>query len=171
MAPRKSAKKVVEDAATTPVKTGNDPIDTLVNAITTTDKSTVAAGKSPARGESAVGGAKADFSYATIVQDVWKAYLRETPHRLKLIDAFLVFLIYVGVVQFAYCVLVGNYPFNAFLAGFGATIGQFVLAVGLRIQSNTANRGEFPQISPERAFGDFLFGSVLLHFAVVNFLG
>jgi oligosaccharyltransferase complex subunit epsilon len=45
-----------------------------------------------------------------------------------IIDAFLVFLMYVGAVQFVYSCLTGGYPFNSFLAGFSAAVGQFVLA-------------------------------------------
>lgn len=51
------------------------------------------------------------------VQTLWKAYINQTSDRLKFVDAFLVFLMLSGVVQFLYCVLVTNYPFNAFLAG------------------------------------------------------
>ncbi|ORY84921.1 DAD family-domain-containing protein [Protomyces lactucae-debilis] len=109
--------------------------------------------------------------YAQIVNDLWSSYLKSTPQQLKLIDMFMAFLIATGVLQFMYCLIVGNYPFNAFLAGFIATIGQFVLCAGLRSQTNTANTAAFPQVSPERAFGDFIFASVVLHFAVVNFLG
>ena len=51
------------------------------------------------------------------VSALWKSYLNQTPERLKFIDAFLAFIVLSGVMQFAYCVLVTNYPFNAFLAG------------------------------------------------------
>lgn len=83
---------------------------------------------------------------------------------------------------------------------FAATVGQFVLCGALRIQSNPANKETFPTLSPERcalchrpalhsvceeqplnspltellarrAFGDFLFASMLLHFFVWNYLG
>jgi len=46
-----------------------------------------------------------------------KAYINATPTQLKLVNSFLVFLALLGVVQFAYCVLVTNFPYNAFLAG------------------------------------------------------
>ena len=62
-----------------------------------------------------------------VVGTVWDHYLKDTPQRTKLIDAFMAFLVVVGALQFLYCVLAGNYPFNAFLAGFGSTVGQFVL--------------------------------------------
>jgi len=76
-----------------------------------------------------------------------------------------------GVVQFAYCILVTNFPYNAFLAGFSSTVGQFVLAASLRSQVNPENKDEFKDVSPERAFADFALGSIVLHFFVYNFLG
>lgn len=55
------------------------------------------------------------------ISALFSAYTNQTSPRLKFIDAFLVFLILGGVVQFAYCVLVTNFPFNAFLAGWVLT--------------------------------------------------
>jgi oligosaccharyltransferase complex subunit epsilon len=105
------------------------------------------------------------------LQSLWNAYLDTTPSRLKFIDSFLVFLVLSGVIQFVYCVLVTSFPFNAFLAGFASTVGQFVLTASLRSQVNSANRTLFKEVSPERAFADFVVGSVVLHFFVFNFLG
>jgi len=102
---------------------------------------------------------------------LWKAYNDNTSNRLKFIDAFLFFLMLSGVVQFAYCILVTNFPYNAFLAGFSSTVGQFVLAASLRSQVNPENKDEFKEVSPERAFADFALGSIVLHFFVYNFLG
>jgi len=104
------------------------------------------------------------------VQHVWNNYVDKTPQRVKLIDTFLAFLVVVGALQFVYCVIGGNYPFNAFLSGFSATVGQFVLTASLRIQTNPENASEFKTVSAERAFGDFIFGSLLLHFFCVNFI-
>ncbi|KAH9049294.1 DAD/Ost2 [Lactarius deliciosus] len=105
------------------------------------------------------------------LQSLWSAYNDTTPSRLKFIDSFLVFLILSGVIQFVYCVLVTSFPFNAFLAGFASTVGQFVLTASLRSQVNSVNRALFKDVSPERAFADFVVGSVVLHFFVFNFLG
>jgi len=80
------------------------------------------------------------------------------------------FLVAVGVVQFVYCVVAGSYPFNAFLSAFSATVGQFVLTASLRIQTNPENKADFDSMSPERAFADFVFGSLILHFFCVNFI-
>src|SRR5579859_2264387 len=64
----------------------------------------------------------------TATQELWISYLDNTPNSLLIIDAFLMFLMYVGGVQFVYACLTGGYPFNSFLAGFAAAVGQFVLA-------------------------------------------
>jgi oligosaccharyltransferase complex subunit epsilon len=64
---------------------------------------------------------------STAANDLWKSYRSNTPNSLLIIDAFLVFLMYVGGVQFVYACLTGGYPFNSFLAGFAAAVGQFVL--------------------------------------------
>jgi len=76
-----------------------------------------------------------------------------------------------GIAQFLYMVLITDFPFNAFLAGFSSSVGQFVLAASLRSQVNPENKAEFKEVSPERAFADFALGSIVLHFFVFNFLG
>ena len=51
-----------------------------------------------------------------IVFGVWEDYLETTPQRTKLIDVFMLFLVVVGGLQFAYCLISGNYvcaPMNA----------------------------------------------------------
>jgi oligosaccharyltransferase complex subunit epsilon len=100
---------------------------------------------------------------------LWNAYQKQTPARLKLIDSYLVFIMLSGIIQFVYCVLVTNFPFNAFLAGyelnpylssatltsepcssFSSCVGQFVLTASLRSQVNPVNSEEFKEVSPER---------------------
>ncbi|KAH7170668.1 oligosaccharyl transferase [Dactylonectria macrodidyma] len=105
-----------------------------------------------------------------VLQNIGDHYIKETPQRTKLIDVFLLFLVAVGAIQFLYCVLAGNYPFNAFLSGFSATVGQFVLTISLRVQTNEGNKSEFPGVSPERAFADYVVCSLILHFFCVNFI-
>ncbi|KPM41768.1 hypothetical protein AK830_g4808 [Neonectria ditissima] len=105
-----------------------------------------------------------------VLQNICNHYIKETPQRTKLVDVFLLFLVAVGALQFLYCVLAGNYPFNAFLSGFSATVGQFVLTISLRVQTNEASKSEFPSVSPERAFADYVVCSLILHFFCVNFI-
>lgn len=78
------------------------------------------------------------------------SYASTTPRKLKLVDSLLAFLVLSGVLQFVYAVLVTNFPFNSFLAGFASTVGQFVLAASLRMQANPANQATYASISPER---------------------
>ncbi|CAG9970996.1 unnamed protein product [Clonostachys byssicola] len=113
---------------------------------------------------------EASTPWDKVLINLYNHYIDETPQRTKLLDVFLVFLVAVGALQFLYCVLAGNYPFNAFLSGFGATVGQFVLTISLRIQTTEANKSEFPQVSPERSFADFIVCSLILHFFCINFI-
>lgn len=52
-------------------------------------------------------GSPADFQQ--IVQKVWDGYWEKTPQRTKLLDSFMGFLVVIGVVQFVYVVIGGNY--------------------------------------------------------------
>ncbi|KYK58178.1 hypothetical protein DCS_05191 [Drechmeria coniospora] len=148
MAPKKNARESTPSAAST------------TNASTTTTTS----GSAPAAS------VKAATTWDDILHNFCQHYLKQTPQRIKLIDAFLLFLAVVGALQFIYCVVAGNYPFNAFLAGFCATVGQFVLTVSLRIQTTASNKSDFPAVSPERAFADFVVCSLILQFFCVNFI-
>nr|CAG4645283.1 EOG090X0KAT [Leptodora kindtii] len=98
-------------------------------------------------------------------------YKKTTPTKLKLVDAYLFYILLTGVVQFVYCCLVGTFPFNSFLSGFISCVGSFVLGACLRLQVNPANKGQFAKISPERAFADFIFAHLVLHLTVINFIG
>lgn len=80
--------------------------------------------------------------------------------RLRLTDTFLGFLVALGVLQFVFCCLVGSFPFNAFLAGFCATVAQFVLTVSLRMQYQ----------ENKTVFGEYIIASLLLHFIVYHFI-
>ena len=46
--------------------------------------------------------------------------------QIKLIDMFLACIFATGACQVLYCLLVGTFPFNSFLAGFISTLGVFV---------------------------------------------
>ncbi|KAJ1964418.1 oligosaccharyltransferase complex subunit epsilon [Dipsacomyces acuminosporus] len=109
-------------------------------------------------------------STADIVSKLVSDYVDETPQRLKVVDAYMVFCVATGLAQFAYCVLVGTFPYNAFLAGFGSAVACFVFAANLRIKTNPKNASQFSG-SAESAFAEFVFCHVILHFIVANFLG
>ncbi|GLA59708.1 oligosaccharyltransferase complex subunit epsilon [Aspergillus tubingensis] len=100
-----------------------------------------ASSSAPAASSSLSSGPKTltqNSSIYDIAHTVWQQYLATTPQRTMLLDAFMGFLVLVGGVQFVYCVVGGNYPFNAFLSGFCAAVGQFVLTASLRMQTSAA---------------------------------
>jgi oligosaccharyltransferase complex subunit epsilon len=63
-----------------------------------------------------------------ILGKFYDEYKSNTPKKLKLIDAYLFTVMLTGIVQFAYCCLIGTFPFNSFLSGFISTVGCFILA-------------------------------------------
>ncbi|OCU01422.1 dolichyl-diphosphooligosaccharide--protein glycosyltransferase subunit dad1-like [Xenopus laevis] len=110
-------------------------------------------------------------SVLSVVSRFFDEYVSSTPQRLKLLDAYLLYILLTGALQFLYCLLVGTFPFNSFLSGFISSVGSFILGVCLRIQINPQNKSDFQGISPERAFADFLFANTILHLVVINFIG
>nr|XP_009674329.1 PREDICTED: dolichyl-diphosphooligosaccharide--protein glycosyltransferase subunit DAD1 [Struthio camelus australis] len=116
-------------------------------------------------------GAGAAGSVGSVVRRFLVEYGSGTPSRLKVLDAYLLYVLLTGALQFGYCLGVGTFPFNSFLSGFISAVGSFILGVCLRIQINPQNKGEFQGISPERAFADFLFANTILHLVVINFVG
>lgn len=48
-------------------------------------------------------------SVAEITQHILNRYFAQTPQRTFLLDAFMVYLVLVGGIQFVYCVVAGNY--------------------------------------------------------------
>ncbi|KAJ5586916.1 uncharacterized protein N7459_002681 [Penicillium hispanicum] len=159
------------------------------HAASTTSAATPAAPTTLSSGPATL---KTNASPFEIASHVWQQYLATTAQRTLLLDAFMAFLVLVGGLQFLYCVLAGNYPFNAFLSGFSAAVGQFVLTASLRMQTSDAGSGSIsskpsskgknarfavddgeeqePGISHERAFADYIFGSLILHFFCINFI-
>ncbi|KAK2143280.1 hypothetical protein LSH36_857g00084 [Paralvinella palmiformis] len=107
----------------------------------------------------------------TVVGRFYREYVSSTSTKLKLIDAYLFYILMTGVIQFVYCCIVGTFPFNSFLSGFISCVGSFVLAACLRVQVNPQNKTEFGNISPERAFADFVFAHIILHLVIMNFIG
>ncbi|XP_076684425.1 dolichyl-diphosphooligosaccharide--protein glycosyltransferase subunit [Andrena cerasifolii] len=107
----------------------------------------------------------------TVIGKFWHEYTKSTPKKLKLIDAYLLYVFLTGVIQFIYCCLVGTFPFNSFLSGFISCVSCFVLGVCLRLQVNPQNKSQFHGISPERGFADFIFAHIILHIVVMNFIG
>ena len=70
-----------------------------------------------------------------------------------------------ALIQLAYCALVGTFPFNSFLAGFLSTVGMFVLTVCLRMQVVSGT------VTAQRAWAEYAVANLVLHLAVLNFMG
>ena len=64
----------------------------------------------------------------TVIRRFFEEYSSTTPQKLKLVDAYLAYVMMTGIVQFLYCLLVGTFPFNSFLSGFISCVGSFILA-------------------------------------------
>lgn len=110
-----------------------------------------------------------------VLRDVWDAYNIAVPKPLKKIDAFLAYVLVSGIMQFCYALYVGWFPFNSFLAGFLSCVGVFVLTVSLRMQVDPRVRSDpsnhWSHLSVRRAYVDWLFCNLVLHMAVLNFVG
>uniref|UniRef100_A0A3B3HSN9 Dolichyl-diphosphooligosaccharide--protein glycosyltransferase subunit DAD1 n=1 Tax=Oryzias latipes TaxID=8090 RepID=A0A3B3HSN9_ORYLA len=84
-------------------------------------------------------------SVLSVISRFLEEYTTTTPNKLKVVDAYLLYILLTGALQFLY--------------------------LCLRIQINPQNKGDFLSISPERAFADFLFAHTVLHLVVMNFIG
>lgn len=63
----------------------------------------------------------------TVISKFYNEYQNKTPKKLKVIDAYLAYILVTGAIQFFYCLLVGTFPFNSFLSGFISCVSCFVL--------------------------------------------
>ncbi|KAF2357554.1 DAD/Ost2 [Trinorchestia longiramus] len=129
------------------------------------------AGQKSSSAAAAATSSNASLSLSAVLNNFYVDYQKNTPKKLKMVDAYLLYVVLTGIIQFAYCCLVGTFPFNSFLSGFISTVGCFVLGVCMRLQANPQNKHEFESISPERGFADFIFAHVILHLVIVNFIG
>lgn len=62
-----------------------------------------------------------------ILVNFYDEYNHTTPKKLKIVDAYLFYIMLTGIIQFVYCCVVGTFPFNSFLSGFISCVGSFVL--------------------------------------------
>lgn len=78
-------------------------------------------------------------SVVSVISRFLEEYLSSTPQRLKLLDAYLLYILLTGALQFGYCLLVGTFPFNSFLSGFISCVGSFILAGNGSISDHNNN--------------------------------
>ncbi|NXN57116.1 DAD1 glycosyltransferase, partial [Rynchops niger] len=110
-------------------------------------------------------------SVGSVVRRFLAEYGSGTPSRLKVLDAYLLYVLLTGALQLGWAAP-GRPCFPPCLPFVIPDFSFFLChAVCLRIQINPQNKGEFQGISPERAFADFLFANTILHLVVINFVG
>jgi hypothetical protein len=104
------------NAAMAPKKSANQPSPAAAPASamkSTHSVSTASSTPAKQQSKSTSSNASAQIRNAQDAQQialgVWNNYVEKTPQRVKLLDAFMAFLIVVGVLQFVYCVIAGNY--------------------------------------------------------------
>lgn len=66
--------------------------------------------------------------FTSVLSKFYDEYQNNTPKKLKMVDAYLAYILLTGITQFIYCCFVGTFPFNAFLSGFISTVSCFILA-------------------------------------------
>uniref|UniRef100_W5NMA7 Dolichyl-diphosphooligosaccharide--protein glycosyltransferase subunit DAD1 n=2 Tax=Lepisosteus oculatus TaxID=7918 RepID=W5NMA7_LEPOC len=66
-------------------------------------------------------------SVLSVISRFLDEYSSSTLNRLKVVDAYLLYILLTGALQFLYCLLVGTFPFNSFLSGFISCVGSFIL--------------------------------------------
>jgi len=116
MAPKiaRPSAPAVSAASTTPYKTttsasGSAP-RVAKNPNSNSSSSSIGGSSSSSFSSSTKSGNNAGLDEAQqIVNGIWDNYVRKTPQRTKLVDAFMAFLVLVGGLQFVYCVIVGNF--------------------------------------------------------------
>jgi hypothetical protein len=55
------------------------------------------------------GDPRANVQWNKVIPTLWSHYVDNTPQRIKLVDAFMMFLVVVGVIQFINCALLGTF--------------------------------------------------------------
>uniref|UniRef100_A0A672T884 Dolichyl-diphosphooligosaccharide--protein glycosyltransferase subunit DAD1 n=1 Tax=Sinocyclocheilus grahami TaxID=75366 RepID=A0A672T884_SINGR len=90
----------------------------------------------------------------------FRAFERPLEEEALLIDAYLLYIMMTGALQF-----ISQH------VSFQQLFFWFHIVLCLRVQINPQNKVESLSISPERAFADFQFAHTVLHLVVINFIG
>ncbi|KAK8797875.1 hypothetical protein WA171_005404 [Blastocystis sp. BT1] len=108
------------------------------------------------------------MEFVSLCKNLAEKYTKETTTQVKMLDAFIGFSALAAIIQAVYCFLVGTYPFNAFLAGFIASLGSCVLSICFRMGITSE---EFQKIDNNKIFAEYCFCMLLLFLVVCNYLG
>lgn len=91
-------------------------------------------------------------------------YRQETRPRVKLIDNFSLFALFVFAVQMGYGICFSREPFDSFIAGVFCSLGIFAMTVGLRIQL-TSESDTFAGSSKKQYVFEYILGCMIMFFA------
>jgi len=100
--------------AAAPPSAVKSSIHSSANAAPTKTSSALKSPEMTSPSNSSVGSIRNAQDAQQIALSVWNNYVDATPQRTKLLDAFMVFLMLVGALQFVYCVIAGNYVRDIF---------------------------------------------------------
>ncbi|KAI6071621.1 Dolichyl-diphosphooligosaccharide--protein glycosyltransferase subunit DAD1 [Aix galericulata] len=79
-------------------------------------------------GAAGSGGAGSVGSVGSVVWRFVAEYGSSMPSCLKVLDAYLLYVLLTSALQFGYCLGISTFPFNTFLSSFISTIGSFILS-------------------------------------------
>ena len=91
-------------------------------------------------------------------------YQQETKPRVKLIDNFCIFALFVFAVQLSYGVVFSREPFDSFIAGVFCSLGLFAMTIALRIQLTT---DAFAGSSKKQCVFEYILGCLTMFFAAL----
>jgi len=100
---------------------------------------------------------------AQVLRDLPGEYLKSTPVRAQLCDVYIAFCVLVAVLQYVYMKVAGDFPYNAFLAGFYCCIGVATLTVCLRVQLDSKR--------VQTEYAEYLWCCLLIFLVSFNYLG
>ncbi|KAF0991403.1 hypothetical protein HZS_3467 [Henneguya salminicola] len=103
------------------------------------------------------------FNFPEKLSLLWKSYLENTQPKLLLIDSYLFIVMLIGVINFIYCMVFMQSPFNIFISSFVSCLGSFTLGVALRMHLDPNSEKSFPDVSHRKALFDFVFAHIILH--------
>ena len=58
---------------------------------------------------------------------VFRKEYAKTPKLVKVVDCFIVYAVTTALLQYSYMLICGSFPYNAFLAGLGCSLGFAIL--------------------------------------------
>ncbi|EAS00602.1 dolichyl-diphosphooligosaccharide-protein glycosyltransferase subunit DAD1, putative (macronuclear) [Tetrahymena thermophila SB210] len=108
-------------------------------------------------------------SVRDIFRTFWNSYKKNTPSKIKLMDAFVVYCIMIICIQFFYYFVVGNFPQNSLIIGIFAPLGSATFTVCLRQQISQKTR--YMNQSSDRSFWEYFLSMYIMFLACINYLG